>query len=82
MRVRYLVAKGFKNFRITKKDATTKTYLIERKSDCTDHEELVSESQRFQKVRIISDYVFCTCMGYFNTGLPCEHALLVSITEN
>ena len=30
----------------------------------------------------MSNYAFCTCMGYFNTGLPCEHSLLVAVTHN
>ena len=81
MRVRYLTAKGFKNFKITKKDTATKTYLLLRKDTCQDHEENSSELQRYQKVIIISNYAFCTCLGYFNTGLPCEHVLLVAVTE-
>ena len=44
MRVRNLTAKGFKSFKITKTDSETKTFLIERRKECTDHEELVTET--------------------------------------
>lgn len=81
MRVRYLTAKGFKNFEITDKDEKAKTFLVQRKSDCQDHEEITFETQKYQKVTVVNQYCFCTCMSYFNTGLPCEHALLVAISE-
>jgi len=59
----------------------TKTFLVERKADCDDMEEKVSELQKYQKVCIVNGYAFCTCMGYFHTGLPCEHSLMIAITE-
>ena len=64
MRVRYNIALGFMNFKLLSYDKLLKTYIIIRK-------ELVSEAQNHQKLKLINNYLFCTCMEYFNTGLPC-----------
>ena len=42
-RVRYLTAKGFKNHKVTDHNKTTDTYLIERKTECFDTEEVQTE---------------------------------------
>lgn len=42
-RVRYLTAKAFKNYQITKQEKTTKTFLIERKPGCEDLEDITTD---------------------------------------
>ena len=34
------------------------------------------------KVAEIDGFVFCTCMEYFNTGLPCVHQFHVGLKKN
>lgn len=68
--VRNLLGKAFKLNKITKSDKTTKTFVIQsNQSDCVN------------KVRVLNGYTFCTCLNYFHTGFPCEHALLVSFSQ-
>ena len=53
--------------------------MVERKKERYDHEEVLAEPQVYHKVKIVKGYAFCTCLGYFNSGFPCEHTLLVAI---
>lgn len=74
-RCKYAIGQALKYFRLLKGDKGSKTFLLQhvnpnhlRELNC----DLPPEKKLF-KVRIIEDYVFCTCMEYFNTGLPCTH---------
>ena len=70
LRVRNLIARAFKHNKIQHSDKMTKTYLVRS-----------SDTECDYKVRVINGYTFCTCMHYFHTGFPCEHALLVSFSN-
>ena len=67
-RIRHRLAVGFKDFNIAKQEMGT--YLIRHNLE-----------EHFCKVKAVNNYLFCTCMNYFNSGLPCEHILLVSLTH-
>lgn len=67
-RIRHRLALGFKDFNIAKQEMGT--YLIRHNLE-----------EHFCKVKTVNNYLFCTCMQYFNSGLPCEHILLCSLTH-
>jgi hypothetical protein len=31
---------------------------------------------------VIDDYIFCACMEYFNTGLPCPHQFFIGLKKH
>ena len=67
--IRYRIALAFRDFKITKSEMGA--YVVHHKS----------ETQTYYKVKLLNNYLFCTCMGYFNSGIPCEHLLLCSLTH-
>lgn len=34
----------------------------------------------FFKVKLLNQYLFCTCFNYLHQGIPCEHVLLCALT--
>jgi len=42
----------------------------------------VEAERRIVRIQLIDDYVFCSCMEYFNTGIPCAHQLSLSLRKN
>eukprot|EP00347_Sterkiella_histriomuscorum_P008161 403346149 len=70
-RIRNSIAIGFKDYRITRHDKMTKVYIVER------IEKIYQDGVfNHQKLKVINNHLFCTCLDYFHSGLPCSHQLL------
>ncbi len=68
-RIRYSIAIAFRELKVVKSEMGV--YLINHKTEEAHH----------YKVKLINNYLFCTCMQYFHTGTPCEHVLLCALTH-
>jgi hypothetical protein len=42
----------------------------------------VEAERRVCKVAIVNNSVFCACMEYFNTGIPCQHQFSLALRKN
>jgi hypothetical protein len=83
-RCKYAIGQALKYFRLLKGDKGSKTFLLQhvnpnhlRELNC----DLPPEKKLF-KVRIIDEFVFCSCMEYFNTGLPCTHQFYIALKRH
>ncbi|TNV85437.1 hypothetical protein FGO68_gene15045 [Halteria grandinella] len=85
-RCRYAIGQALKYFRVLKGEKNAKTFLIQhvnpnqaREQKQSSHQE---QERRLYKVRVVDDYVFCSCMEYFNSGLPCSHQFFVGLKKH
>lgn len=77
-KIRYNTALGLNEWKIKDQDKMNKVYLLEKRNPAKEQEEDDIEKgfvpkQSWQKLKVFNDYVFCTCMDYFNSGIPCAH---------
>jgi len=73
-KIRHNTALGFNEWKMKTFDKSSKTYLIVSKIDQEEDEnDEFWPKQSWWKLREINDYVFCTCLDYFNSGIPCRH---------
>ena len=78
-KIRYNAAKGLNLWKIHQEDKDN--YLLHYRNpteEMTDDETFIPKMS-WCKLRVVNDLLFCSCMDYFNTGLPCEHQMLVLI---
>ena len=73
-RIRYSVALAFRDYKVEKSEMGSSVVILKR--DNVESEDCVAF-----KVKLVNNYLFCTCFHYFNTGLPCEHQLVVALTQ-
>jgi len=78
---RYNIIQGLKYWRQVQQDPASKVYLLKhyppnanRDFNRGSVEPAAQDSGgRTCKVAEIGRFIFCACMEYFNTGLPCVH---------
>ena len=71
-RCKYAIGQGLKYWRTFKEKDLSKhssVYIIQHVNPNQLKES--NENKKFEKVKVIDDFAFCSCMEHFNTGLPC-----------
>jgi hypothetical protein len=85
-RCRYAIGQALKYYRVLKGEKNSKTFLIQFVNPNSAREPKNATpaelERRLFKVRVVDDYVFCSCMEYFNSGLPCSHQFFVGLKKH
>lgn len=80
-KIRYNSALGLNNWSIKQEDKTT--FVVHMKEPYEEDEESPHfPKQDWWKLKVFNSQVFCTCLDYFSSGIPCPHQMLVSIKKH